>query len=100
MDKSSVLFLVSKSYKTDNLNQQIAVEKKRSVFCNISSVSASEWFEAGRNGVKAEYRATMFAPDYEGEQVAELNGVRYGIYRTYLGRNEEIELYLERKAGV
>lgn len=47
-----------------------------------------------------EYRATMFSPDYNGEQIAELDGVRYGIYRTYLGRNETVELYLEKKAGV
>ena len=42
----------------------------------------------------------MFAPDYNGETIAELNGVRYSVYRTYLGKNETIELYLERKAGV
>lgn len=42
----------------------------------------------------------MFAYDYAGETLAELDGVRYGIYRTYLGKNETIELYLERKAGV
>lgn len=28
------------------------------------------------------------------------NGGKYGIYRTYLGKNETIELYLERKSGV
>ena len=41
----------------------------------------------------------MFAPDYEGEELAEIDGVRYGVYRTYLGSNESIELYLERKTG-
>ena len=72
----------------------------RDVFCNITSVSADEWLNAGKAGLRAEYRATMFLYDYQGEELAELDGVRYGIYRTYAGTNETIELYLERKAGV
>ena len=100
MDKSRVLTLIGVFYQPDEIGQQVPTETRRDVFCNISSVSASEWFEAGRDGLKAEYRATMFVHDYGGEGIAELDGVRYGIYRTYLGRNESIELYLERKAGV
>ena len=99
MDKSRVLTLIALSYSPDTIGQLIPQETRRDVFCNLSSVSASEWFEAGRAGLNAEHRATMFAYDYAGETTAELDGVRYGIYRTYLGRNETIELYLERKAG-
>ena len=68
--------------------------------CDVGSVSASEYFEAAQVGIAPEYRVTMFAPDYQGEQIAQLDGVTYGIYRTYLGKNETIELYLERKSGV
>ena len=100
MDKSRVLTLVSKTYQTDSIGQQVPTESQRDVYCNISSISASEWFEAGRNGLNAEYRATLFSFDYNGEQIAVLDGIRYGVYRTYLGKNETIELYLERKAGV
>lgn len=100
MDKSRVLTLIGVSYQPDSIGQLVPQETRRNVFCNISSVSASEWFEAGRAGLNAEHRATMFAYDYAGETLAELNGVRYGIYRTYLGKNETIELYMERKAGV
>lgn len=100
VDKSRVLTLIGVTYTSDSIGQQIPEETTREVYCGVSSVSASEWFEAGRAGLKPEYRVTMFAPDYQGEQIAELDGIRYGIYRTYLGRNETIELYLERKAGV
>lgn len=100
MDKSRVLTLIGVTYTADSIGQQIAEETPREVYCGVSSISASEWFEAGRVGLKPEYRVTMFAPDYQSEQIAELDGVRYGIYRTYLGGNETIELYLERKAGV
>lgn len=100
MDKSRVLTLIGVFYAPDAIGQLVPEEIRREVFCNLSSVSASEWFEAGRAGLKAEYRATIFAPDYGGETIAELDGVRYGIYRTYVGRDEALELYLERKAGV
>ena len=40
------------------------------------------------------------AVNYSGEQEAELQGVRYRIYRTYRKRDtDEVELYLEEKAG-
>ena len=100
MDRSNVLALVGVTYTTDALNQQIPQETTRDVFCNISSVSSQEFFDAGQAGLNPEWRVTVFAPDYNGETIAELNGVRYGVYRTYLGKNETIELNLERKAGV
>ena len=100
MDRSNVLVLVSQTYQMDDIGQQVPVETTREVFCNIASISRAEWFDAGRSGLKPEYRATMFAYDYAGETYAELDGVRYSVYRTYLGSNETIELYLERKAGV
>ena len=100
MDRSRVLTLIKEEYMPDKLGQLVPLETCRDVFCGLASVSAQEWFEAGRNGINPEYRVTMFAHDYDGERIAELDGVRYGIYRTYLGRNETLELYLERKAGV
>ena len=100
MDKSNVINLIDVTYAVDSFGQQIPQETERQVFCDIASVSGSEWFEAGRAGIKPEYKATMFAFDYNGEETAVFDGVRYSIYRTYLGKNESIELYLERKVGV
>ena len=100
MDRSRILTLIEEAYKPDALGQLIPTETRRDVYCNLSSVSASEWFDGGRAGLNPEYRATMFVYDYNGERIAELDGVRYGVYRTYLAQNEFIELYLERKAGV
>lgn len=100
MDRSNVLSLIAQTYQMDDIGQQIPVETVRDVFCNISSISRAEWYQAGQAGIKPEYRVTVFAYDYQNEILAELNGVRYGIYRTYMIGNESIELYLERKAGV
>ena len=100
MDRSEVIYLIGISYTTDTLGQNIPVENSTMRYCQLSSVSQSEWFEAGRNGLKAEYRAVLDAEEYAGEEIAEINGIRYGVYRTYRTKSDTIELYLERKAGV
>ena len=45
----------------------------------------------------------MFEPDYEGEKIVAVqegeNWPRFSVYRTYRGKNEELTLYVERKAG-
>lgn len=100
MDRSSVMQLIAVTYAEDDIGQRVPAETTRDVFCNIASVSANEWFEAGRAGMQAALKVTMFAPDYQGEQIAVVEGVRYGIYRTYRAKNETLELYLERRAGI
>lgn len=100
MDRSECITLISVTYTVDSIGQRTPKETEKTYYCQLSSVSQSEWFEAGRNGLKAEYRAVMDANEYGGEEIAEINGVRYGVYRTYRTRSDTIELYLERKAGV
>lgn len=100
MDRSRVLTLIAKDYTADSIGQMVPTETRRDVFCNVTSVSASEFFAAAQAGLKPELRATLFAPEYQGEEIVELDGVRYSVYRTYLGKKETVELYLERKAGV
>lgn len=100
MDRSAVITLIKRTFAADSIGQQIPTETTRDVFCSVSSISQSEWFEAGRNGLKAEYRVDMFFPEYEGEEIVEYNNTRYGVYRTYRRNNEVLELYLERKSGV
>jgi hypothetical protein len=41
----------------------------------------------------------MFRYDYNGETIIKYEGQRYSVYSTYFGRDDEIELYVERKGG-
>lgn len=100
MDRSNVLTLVSITHETDSIGQKIPVESAVDVFCSVSGISATEWFKAGEAGLRPAYRVTLFAPDYDGQEVVILDGVRYAVYRTYLAKNEQIELYLEKQVGV
>lgn len=94
-----VIELVSTTMEQNTYGVWVKTETSRQVFCRVSSVSQTEFFEGGRNGLNPEWRFSMFAADYEDEETVIYNEKRYGIYRTY--RNGDwIELYAERKGGV
>lgn len=99
MDRSDVISLIAVTTSRDDYGVMRKIETKRDVFCNVSSVTQTEFFEGGRNGLNPEYRFTMFRHDYEDEPMVEYLNKRYSVYRTYIGRNDTIELYTERKGG-
>lgn len=99
MDRSEVITLVSERKTQNDFGVWETTKTSRDVFCQVDSVTRSEFFEAGRNGLNPEFRFTMFAGDYEGEQIVIYKGKSYGVYRTYIGRTDDIELYVERKGG-
>lgn len=100
VDRSDIITLIGTTYIKDDLGQEIEQELKKEAYCNVKSIGMSEWFNAGRNGMKPQYKITMFVYDYDNEKFAEYKGKRYAIYRTYVRQNELIELYLEEKIGV
>ena len=100
MDKTDILTLEKPKYKQDGLSQHIPNGvTTREVFCAKQNVKRSEWLTAAQLGFKAAWCVTIWADEYQGETVAILDGLRYGIYRTYQPNSEELELYLEQKVG-
>lgn len=99
MDRSEVITLLS-TVKTQNAyGVWVETETGKDVFCQVQSVTRAEFFEGGRNGLNPQFRFTLFAGDYNGEQTVIYKGLPYAVYRTYLARTDEIELYVERKGG-
>ena len=100
MDRSDVIKLIPITYEKDANGIPHAVESEpRTVMCQVNSVTRSEFFDGGRNGLNPEFVFRVFFGDYEGERLVEYQNKRYSIYRTYHGRNDMMELYAERKGG-
>lgn len=99
MDRSDVITLLTTAITVDDYGVERVRRTSREVFCQVDSVTRAEFFDGGRNGLNPEYRITMFAPDYEGETELTYKGLAYSVYRTYQGRNDTLELYVERKGG-
>lgn len=101
MDKSRAIYLIGQTSEKDDYGVYRKTETEpRKVFAQVESVTRSEFFEGGRNGLNPELRFIVFFADYHGETIIEYNGVRYGVYRTYQAKNDALELYTERKGGV
>lgn len=99
MDRSRVCKLISETFTENQYGVPVPTETEREVFCNVRSISQSEWFEGARNGLNPEFQVIIFQFDYDGEEIVELEKERYTVYRTYVRADEMIELYLERKQG-
>jgi hypothetical protein len=100
VDKTELITLEQETYTKDALGQLIPGKPEKStVYCRKDSVSRTEWLSAAQLGKKAAWRVTVWADEYHGEATAVLDGVRYGIYRTYQANADEVELYLEQKVG-
>lgn len=93
--------LITTIYKKDGLNQNVKTgEKAVDIYVEEISISQNEFYKAGSSGHKAQCAIKTAFCNYSGEQECEYKGVRYYIYRTYKKSDDEIELYLEERAGV
>jgi len=99
MDRSTPIYLVTLTREQNSIGEWVSTEQIRRVYANVSSVSASEYFNASQIGLNPEIRFTMFAPDYDGELIVELNGIRFSVYRIYRATTDKLELYAQREAG-
>ena len=100
-EKNDVICLERSTYREDALAQLVPDGTEvREIYCTLCRPTRTEWASAARLGLKSSYCAIVWADEYGGETTAVVDGVRYGIYRTYKPNSEEIELYLEQKVGV
>ena len=99
MDRSDIITLYADTVTYDDYGVAVKTQTGRDVFCKVDSVTRAEFFDAGKAGLKPEYRMTMFFGDYNGESIVGYNGRLYSAYRTYQAKTDIIELYVERKGG-
>ena len=95
---TDVLTLIAQTISTDQYGNEVATEVEKQVFCEVDSITQTEFYQAANTELNPEYKFTIFFGDYDGQPLVEYNGVRYAIYRTYRA-DDNLELYVERKIG-
>ena len=95
-----IAYLIGKAITKNEYKQEVETDTRTEIMALYESVSQSEFYKAGEAGLKPEFRLTTAIIDYNGEKEVELDGKKYGIYRTYEVDKDYIELYCERKGGV
>ena len=99
--KTVIVYLMSVANTTDTIGQTIESEIKSKHYGYLNSVTSDEWFAANKQSINSKYRVSIHEFEYNGETIAEIEDVRYGIYRTFSNHQTGmIELYLEEKVGV
>ena len=100
MKKDVIAYLIGETSTQNEYKQEIKVETRAEIMATYDSVRQSEFYKGGEAGLKPAFCLTTAIIDYNDEKEVELDGKRYGIYRTYEVDKDYIELYCERKGGV
>ena len=83
----------------DAIGQPIESEVYTEPLADISGITQTEFAAAGQRGFQPEAKFTVWAHEYSGEKIIEVDGKRYSIYRTY-PVNGRIELYAGWRVGI
>lgn len=93
-----IAYFIRETFESNEYGQRIAEQIKREVFVTEGSITRSEFFSAGRQGLNPEIMLTTPKVNYTGEELVEYNGITYSIYRTF-PNGDNIEIYASRRAG-
>lgn len=99
MTYDNELVLIAQEFTEDEIGNQVQIETRRTVLCNVKSVGRNEFYSAATSGLKPSIVFVIHGYEYNGEQKVEFEGVKYNVIRTYSTDFEEIELTCERVAA-
>lgn len=99
MNHAYKITLLTSKYTQDAIGQWIKTVEETDVFATVSSVTMSEFFQAGMQGFKPEYRFMVWMNEYHDEEELVYNDKVYSIYRSYIRDDGRIELYVTERKG-
>lgn len=99
MNLAEKIALISIEYEQDDLGEWIETETSTEVFALVQSVTMYEFYQAGLEGMKPDYRFHVWLSEYNDQELVDYKGKRYEIYRTYIRNDGRIELYVNEKKG-
>lgn len=91
----NIIELIKKEYIKDSIGQERPVETSRRLFAEVKSVTAQEFANGGRIGLKPSIVYVIWANEYQNEKTIKCDGVVYTIYRNYRRDDGRVELYTE-----
>lgn len=96
---NSVIYLTHIEIVEDGLGQQNkTLVAKRKVYANEFSISRAEFVAAGEKGLRPSLAFQINSVDYQDEEVAFVNNIRFHVYRVNKA-GEKVTLYLEKAVG-
>lgn len=99
MNQAAKISLLSVEYTQDSVGEWEETRTNHDVFAYVNSVTMSEFYQAGLQGMKPEYRFLIWQTEYDGEELIQYKDTVFTVYRTYYRNDGRIELYVARRKG-
>jgi len=96
MTYDNELVLIAQEFVEDEIGNQMPIETRKTVLCNVKSVGRNEFYSAATSGLRPSVVFVVHRYEYSGEPEVEFEGIRYRVIRTYAVDFEEVELTCER----
>ncbi|HEM2575423.1 TPA: phage head closure protein [Streptococcus suis] len=81
----------------DKLKQNITEEVKTVLLCRKKSITRSEFYQANQTGIRPSLVVDIHSFEYDNQELAEFEGKRYHILKTYPVDLETLELTMTEK---
>lgn len=98
MQKYVEVILIKETYVQTEKHEQRAVRQETPVIGTLSSVTASEFYQAANTDYRPEIVLKVYEQEYSGQQKVRVGDTQYTIIRTYLS-GDIIELHCQRKGA-
>nr|DAG67477.1 MAG TPA: head closure knob [Caudoviricetes sp.] len=98
MQKYVEVILIKETYVQTEKHEQRTVRQETPVIGTLSSVTASEFYQAANTDYRPEIVLKVYEQEYSGQQKVRVNDVQYTVIRTYLS-GDFIELHCQRKGA-
>ena len=99
MNLAEKIALISTEYTQDDIGEWTETPVKKVVFARVESITMNEFYQAGMQGFKPDYRMTVWMNEYSDQELLEYKGKNYTIYRTYRKNDGRLELYVTERKG-
>ena len=90
--------LIKQTIETDLFGGQHAIDSKRKCYCEVKSISQTEFYRAKESKIGVKYCLKLNTFDYQNETHAVYKGTKYTIIRTYTN-GDYIEIYIGDNNG-
>ena len=90
------LTLITQTFTTDSFGNQVPTKTESIVYCDVKSISRSEFYYASNTGLKPSIVFTIKDFEYNKQELVKFEGQEYNVIRTYLKNVDEVELTCQK----
>ena len=97
MWNNEITLIAKKITGQDKLKQNITEEVKTKLLCRKRSITRAEFYQANQAGIRPSLVVDIHSFEYDNQELAEFDGKKYRIIKTYPVDLETLELTMTEK---